>query len=29
MAVDEGKNLQVVTFRLGKELYGIDILDVK
>lgn len=29
MAADEEKNLQVVTFRLGKELYGIDILDVK
>ncbi len=26
---DENKSLQLVTFRLGEELYGVDIMDVK
>ncbi len=29
MMAEENKMLQLVTFRLGEELYGVDIMDVK
>ena len=29
MMAEDNKMLQLVTFRLGEELYGVDIMDVK